>query len=463
MYPGIFNRILVLLFAVGWSQRAAADDSRPAAPVTATGPVVSVTPDLAGRIKHPFNWLEWGFDLRLREEYVHNAATLQSGLPLSTSDYLRIRPRIWTFITPVTNLTLATRLISEPRYYFEPAALKGWQNAEGLFDQMYVRLDRVFNQPLTATVGRQDYIFGNKWLIWDGTPTDGSRTEFFDAGRFTFNWKDQHTTLDAIGFSINSESDAWLPVINNQHRPLSEQDENGLVLYLANTSLARTRLETYFILRDETKVLVNGDSGTQYIFGGRVAGQFAQQWEYRAEFAPQLGTKNGQSLQAFGFNSQIAFNAGTSWKHQFRTGYEYLSGDDPNTATDEGWDPVWGRRAQWSELLVTTFGVENKARQGYWSNLQRVFAGWSAQPDSRVELIANYMPLFANTNPQAGHPGYSDNGKFRGQLAQGIVRFTFNPHLSGHLWGELFWPGDYYSPDRRDMATFLRAEIMYRF
>jgi len=39
-----------------------------------------------------------------------------------------------------------------------------------------------------------------------------------------------------------------------------------------------------------------------------------------------------------------------------------------------------------------------------------------------------------------------------------VLKYKFSKHLSGHLWSEFVFPGDYYV--NRDMITFLRAEIM---
>jgi hypothetical protein len=60
----------------------------------------------------------------------------------------------------------------------------------------------------------------------------------------------------------------------------------------------------------------------------------------------------------------------------------------------------------------------------------------------------------------AGVP-FSNSGTFRGHYLQGVLKYKFSEHLSGHLWSELLFPGDYYT--QRKTMSFLRAELMFTF
>lgn len=422
----------------------------------------SASMDALGRVKHPLSWLSWGADLRLRYEHHENATTLQNDLPLSIYSYQRYRPRLWTLITPSKNLEIDARVVNEFRTYQKPDDHEEVVWNEVLLDHLNVRFQNLFGQPLSLVVGRQDFTFGDKWIIWDGTTTDGSRTEFFDAARFTFDWRQARTKIDAIYFDQAADTDRWLPPLYSEiDAPLNEQNQRGAILYGSTRKISRTQLDGYFIYQHNDQVLADGINGELYVFGARAEGRLSEHWQYLAEFAPQFGHKDGAPVNAFGWNSLVSYFVRDSWNHNFRVGYEYLSGDNPATGANEGWDPLWGRRAQWSELLVFTFGEEN-GRSAEWSNLQRLDLGWSCNPTRVIELLADYMPLFANTNPYRGQPGFSDDGHFRGHLLKGIVKFNFSEHVTGHLWSEFFWPGDYYAPDHRDPALFLRAELFLK-
>jgi len=70
-----------------------------------------------------------------------------------------------------------------------------------------------------------------------------------------------------------------------------------------------------------------------------------------------------------------------------------------------------------------------------------------------VNLVYQYLRA-----PEANGSG---TGKDRGQNPQAIVKYAFNDWLSGHLWGEYFIPGNYYSGD--DDGFFARWQLYARF
>lgn len=426
--------------------------------------------DWEQQLKRPVDWMEWGADFRFRDEGTINATTLQDGSANSEANYLRLRGRVWTYLTPVPDWTLDLRFISEPRYYFQPANTQGWSYDEGLFDHCMIRTTNLFGQPLAVTVGRQEFNFGNKWLIWDASSTDGSRSEYFDAARITFDAADLKTIFDAIYIQQDAQTESWLPVWNETRRFIDEQDERGAILYARNRSLANTQLDGYGIYRHQEAAGASGNSGDIGLVGARVEGTLTKHWQYRAEFGYEfgrlkLGTAPTADLRAWGWNQMVTYNVGDDWKSKFRLGYEYLSGDDPNTAVNEGWDPMWARRAQWSELMVLLFSAENRTRAGDYKNLQRPSIGATTSPVKNLELSLDYSPLFANENPTSTTPAgfYSHDGFFRGHYVQSIARYTFDKHWSGLLQGEFFVPGNYYSSAHQDLAVFYRAEIGYKF
>jgi hypothetical protein len=414
---------------------------------------------VSDRLKNSWPWLSLGADFRFRWEYQFDVFTLNSGLPEHEYSYQRYRMRVWTKIHPVEQLDFNVRLTSEPRTYLKPDRMSGCVSDEFIFDSLNMVWRKVANQPMTLTVGRQEIILGNGWLVLEGTPLDGSRTLFFDAARMTYTLASRKTTFDLIGISQSAASNRWVPPLYDQHKSLLEQNENGAIFYVTNKALPRTQIDGYFIYKHDTRVLLRGDMGDIYAFGGRIEGNINNHWKYRAEFAPEMGNKNGQDLKAFGSNNRLSYNLKNRTNQSVRFGYEYLSGDDPGTkGRDEGFDPLWGRWPQWSELLLYNFATET--RVGYWTNLHRMDFGWSCNPTNRMELNADYMPLFAASNPFQDRPGFSQSGKSRGNFASALVRYKFNEHLSGHLLGELFFPGDYYSSLKQDPATFLRAEFI---
>ena len=107
-------------------------------------------------------------------------------------------------------------------------------------------------QPLTATVGRQDIFLGDGWLVSDGTPFDGSWTYFLDSARLAYELKDQQTVIEAIGIVQSARDADWMPVLNSgQNRYLTEQNEKGAILQIANTTMKSANLTGYFIYKHD--------------------------------------------------------------------------------------------------------------------------------------------------------------------------------------------------------------------
>ncbi|MCK4274940.1 MAG: alginate export family protein, partial [Phycisphaerae bacterium] len=380
------------------------------AEVPAPDQQTSTFEDVVKRSKQPVSWFKWGADLRLREVFTPN-------LLLNQEDrhFQRYRLRTWATITPVENLDINMRLVYEPKHFCQPSReakarkacyIDEWTVSEALFDKMNIKWSKALNLPLTVTVGRQDMMFGNNWLILDGTPLDGSRTIFFDAARVTIDLEEIKTKIDLVYIDQHADSDRWIKPFCDKDFHNIEQDERGAIVYVTNKSLPKTQIDGYFIYKNDRADLgtETGDVGTNrlapwqtgtdgniYAFGGRIAGSIGDAWKYRAEMAQEFGHKNGANICAFGANARLEYHLNDNHKNSFNTGYEYLSGDDPDTGTNEQFDPLWGRWPQFSELLAYTVALEN--RPGETTNLHRFFLGYSCKPTDKLTFDANYHLL----------------------------------------------------------------------
>ena len=128
---------------------------------------------------------------------------------------------------------------------------------EGIFDGLNVQWRNILKQPATLTVGRQDILLGDGWLVAEGTPYDGSWTAYLDSARLSYELKNQHTVFEAIGIIQDAYDDGWLPTINNQNRIETEQNEKGAIFSVANTSLRAANLTGYFIYKHDDRVVTS--------------------------------------------------------------------------------------------------------------------------------------------------------------------------------------------------------------
>lgn len=457
---------------------------------TSNAPPLSPTEQTIQDIKNPFPWMTWGGDLRFRNEYFNDLLTLSEKNPLHEQDYFRFRGRLFTSITPVDDLSLNARLTAEPREWMKPAGYSTYKGNVGMawyygiFDAMNVQWKNIATLPLTVSVGRQDIFLGDGWLVGEGTPYDGSWTTFIDSARVTYNFKEQHTVVEAIGIVQDALNNSWMPIINTSGATtLTEQNEKGAILSVANSSVPAANVTGYFIYKHDDFVAKYGDNADIYTFGARVSGTFEDHWKYSVEGAYQCGQKEDPGLnhaglspylspaaQAAGFRDMAAFAANTKLsylfndklKNQVSLSYEFISGDNPNTKNDEMFDVLWGRWPRWSEIGLYIYAPE--ARVGQEGNLHRFGPTWSVSPVKNLTFSTSYYALFSDQNAatRAVAPGlFTQSGNFRGHFAQAVLKYAFNKHLNGHLWGEVLFPGDYYVI--RTVIPFLRAEVTLTF
>jgi hypothetical protein len=477
----------------GFAQSASINQPPPPPAEPAAQPAAKPAPPPGGtaqwmsEVKNPAPWFSWGSDIRVRNEYYNNIVSLSDSIPGHEQDVVRFRGRLWTSVTPITNVSFNARLAAEPRLWMKPAFASSYRGQSGMewrygmVDNLNVKWNRIADGPVSVSAGRQDIVLGdfwNWWLVADGTPLDGSWTYFLDAARVTYDAKEIKTRIDGIYIYQNALPDAWMPTIDNSHGyALTEQNEQGAIVYLSNKSINNMQLDGYVIYKHDEHELRNGDDANIYTVGGKVTGTPARHWTYSVEGAYQFGDKKDptvgnpvparqfRGLDAFGANARLSYLLGDRLNNQFSLIYEYLSGDDPSTeGRDEMFDVLWGRWPRWSELYIYSYAMETGGKFAQLNNIQRIGAGWTMNPMKGMTVGAYYNALFApqDTPTRAVSSSlFSNDGNFRGHFLQAVVNHRFSKNVTGHLWGEFIWQGDYYTS--RDLLTFLRAEVMFTF
>jgi hypothetical protein len=480
------------------------------APITAPPMSVSSLEETVQEIKNPFDWLSWGGDLRIRNEYFNNALSISSANPLHAQDYFRFRGRVWANATLVTNVTINARVSAEPREWMEPSYPAQYRNREGMewrygiVDVANLKLANLFDQPLTLTLGRQDVMdilnMRTGWLVFEGTPGDGSWSFFLDGARAAFEAREIKTKFDLMYVSQHAYPGEVIPTIGNSSSfspptlrnaqgtytgyQLTEQDEQGAILSVANSSIENLTLGGFFIYKNDTRVqgIPNGDDANIFTIGGSISGTPGKHLQYEVQGAYQCGTKEDptvnfgehadpspehgwRTISAYGANARLSYLFNDRWNNQLSLVAEILSGDNPNTkGQDEMFDVLWGRWPRWSELYIYSYPNETSGKIAQLNNVGRFGPMWTASPFKGTTISAMYTPLFAieSAPTRTVAPGlFSFDGNFRGHYLQAILRQQLGKHVSAHLWGEWVWEGNYYKKEQ--LMTFLRAELMFTF
>ena len=473
--------------AITHAQTAATTPATPAAPPSAFE-------DFVKQAKNPTDWLTWGADVRFRNEYANNNITLNEGAARHEQDYFRFRERIWASVMPVTNVSVNARFSGEQREWMQPSSSSqygprsGLEERYGILDNAYVKWSNIGGVPLSISAGRQDVQFGepmNWWLVGDGTPNDGSWTFFLDSIRAAYDAKDIQTKVDVVYIYQNARPDEWIPTLgesgDNTPVPynLTEQNEQGVILYLSNTSVKDMQIDGYFIYKRDAKEYSNGDNANIYTIGSKISGTPAPHLAYSVEGAYQFGNKQDatvgaayinsptdwRQINAYGANGKLTYLFKDKYNNQVSLLGEFLSGDDPNTkGTDEMFDILWGRYPRWSEMYIYSYINETSKKNGQMNNIIRFGPNWTCTPVKDTTFSATYNAMFAPVDTptrQQNSSLFTDSGNFRGHYLQTVLKHKFNDHVSAHLWAEFVWMGDYYQ--QKDLMTFLRAEILLTF
>jgi len=432
--------------------------------------------DLRTGVTKAVPWLQVGGDFRLREHYCQNITTLQN---TQTWHFERYRTRLWWKVSPCDDVSFNFRLTYEPIYYDHPTDKPYPDKNEAIFDEMNVEWRKFLGLPVALKVGRQDIYLGDRWLIYDGTPADGSRTFYFDAVRATVLCAPQaKSTVDLIYINQRADTSDRIKPFNDQDLDLAETNSQGVIVYGSNKSIQDTTIEPYFIYKHDDWVS-NDQRADIHTFGTRVVRNFGEHWVAAGELAKQFGQKQGRELDSLGFNGRATYKFNDPNDTQLYLGYEFDSGDKPGTAgRDEAFDRLWGRNTEWSDMY-NAYIDSIEGPKGMSTNLHRISMGWQGRFEdpwgckfSNVPkpytLVLEHNVLFADENnafisgisPSSGRTGFSTEGNFRGQLPRAQLLYKFNEHISGQLLAEFFFQGDYYTDLRNDVALFLRYQLV---
>ena len=447
----------------------------------------------AAEVKHntPESWSGhmlasccFGGDIRIREVHFNNIPIIADPPGYTRggeNHFFRFRTRLWGQYVPRETFTIKGRLVNEFRYFADPdmSALpdvSSWAFPDELIvDKLYVEWKDLLNGKLMLKIGRQDLIYGTGKVILEGTPKDGSRTIYFDAVRAVVQVAEK-CTVDVLGIYNQSENVLSINDFNGEpdkrdvtgyDKGYNDNVEAGGGLYLKNQMWEEMPFEAYYLYKDESS-WDNYKGEKQpgrsiHTVGARLMPKLSDAGvDANLEFAYQFGDDDDDNdLEGSMFDGVINWHlpVATDLKMVLGVGYYYLSGDDPNTSKDEGWDPLWARWPQYSELYVYAWDAE---RAGWWSNLSMPHVDFSLIPwkGGKLKLLVGQMSA-----PEDDGPG---DGDTRGILATARLDFTLakgllreNDRLFGHLTYEYFDPDDYYQVDRP--AHFARWELSYVF
>lgn len=441
----------------------------------------------------------YGADERARWEYMDHIPLKTPATAYSRNgenDYFRFRTRLWAGYDVRPGLSVNARVVNESRAWLYPDVTERPQRStaewpdEWVFDILNVTAKDLFDRSLDLCVGRQELMYGNGRVLNDGTPGDGSRTHYFNAIKATLK-AIPATEVDVLGIYNEPEDEL---AINTADRDLTAYGkaregvtESGAGVYLKQRSLTNLPFEVYALYKHESewdqaaKTNAAGqlaapaygwqslDAGRRTVHtpecdigtvGFRLMPVFSDTLSGNLEAAAQFGDRGGESQHGYMADAFLSRKFAAPAAPVVKAGVYVLSGDDPGTAADEGWNPLWSRSPQFSDLVSFSYDAEDSLYR--WSNLLAPNVGLTLTPAKKLKTTATLYYLAALEDDGNG------DGRERGwlmQLRQDVAvfenRWLPKDKFTTFLLVEALQPGDYYEQD--ETAVFARWELLYAF
>ncbi len=414
---------------------------------------------------------KWGGDIRLRQvafDHIPIIADPPGVTRGGQNHFSRILTRIWGRLDLSEQVTVYSRIVNEWRHYGKGSDPNWDWPDEAVVDALYLDVNGLLDGRLDARLGRQDLIYGTGKLILEGTPKDGSRSLYHDAIRLRLH-APAATTVDLLGIYNQPENQL---AIGSEKRDLTGKDtafndmtESGGGVYLANRHLTGLPFEAYYLYKRESSWIDRHGTNQP----GRNVHTVGTRWMPETEFglsanievARQFG-ETSADVDLKGWMADVVVRQQVDqWpgKPSLGAGVYHISGDKADTERDEGWNPLWARWPQYSELYVYAFDAEAAGR---WSNVTMPYVALRLHPfgDTRLNVMVAQLRAPERTGPGSGRErGWLGTARY--DFTLGNRWLTDKDRLFGHLLLEVLKPGDYYNVDRT--AYFARWELSYAF
>ncbi len=397
-----------------------------------------------------------GFTERFRFVTWDNAITLDASQNQNRS-FTRHRTSFLIRWAPLASMEIGLKLTNEFRVHFVPDTLD-FDIHEIILDNLYLQVNRPWNVPVNMTLGRQNIMLGEGFVVMDGHPLDGSRSIYFNAARLDILVNASSKLI--LFYTYQPVMDDFLPVINPADQRLIEQPEEGIGVYYS-AKYQDLDLDVYYIRKNILSVDENTLTSGIHTLGGRILFPIHPKISVTGEGSFQSGSLGNVDRSAFGGIFHIDYQVGGSLPclNSVTFGMIHQSGDNPKTEKWEGWDPLFSRWPKWSESYIYTLIPEYGGKVAYWSNLSSLYVSLKFNITEWMDYTITYHRLTAPIASEKKEALIGGGGHGRGDLLISMLKFKITRWLNGHLLWDRFMPGNYYR-DGADPFNWFRCELM---
>jgi hypothetical protein len=369
-------------------------------------------------------------DLRVRQENLQGVLYFA---PDPDRNQLRFRTRAGVSLATDTHL-FKLLLANEHRRQLHPDGVDfDWD--ELIIDQLFWQWK---NGDARVTLGRQNIIWDEGFLMLEGKPLDGSRSIFHDAARV----QGKVGTLGVdLAYIRNLKRDQMV-LAGDMDRALRDADETGVALRVEAPWLV-----TKFIFKREHDPDTGRNLPDHYTLAVRkTAGSKDATW--------WVGELAGQ-MKRYRYSGSWDLDVALHTRVEFPLGHS-TRGHLGALHYGNGFRTPWGRWPLWSELYIySLIGEGSPNREVHvaaWEDISGPFLGATHRFSETIKGKARLYYLMAPG------PGWDS----RGWLWQSRLDVDLHRNVKGHLVWEMFEPGEY--PDRAhakpETAHFLRWEVI---
>jgi hypothetical protein len=424
---------------------------------------------------------DYGMNVRARHELWDNMFSLGTRQTTNTNydrSFFRLALFPWAKVEFDKNVTLYGRMVYEPQYSVGPYKyapdFERFMDDDIAFDNLYIEWRKAFGLPVDFKIGRQDFLgketYGDRFLIFDGTPNDGARTNYHNAARARIHF-DEKNSLDLL-YINNPAYDHVLTLVHARvSRQLNPSNEQGAVAYGRFKPFEQVDLEPYYMYKHEDQIIGQTTPELDLHTIGMRAVLTLGNSKLRGEFAHQFGEyATGRKREGNGGFVIVSHRfAEVALKPEIELGYVYLSGDKNPTSTTAkmtAWNPLFQRAPFFNAEVIAWPLAYEQAKNGgvgYWTNMSNIMVRSRFTFSEQTNLFLQYWHMRANQLSQ-GLPTwlFSNNSKERGNLVTGQLNHEFSKKLDGFIQAEYFMPGDFYVQNAKN-SLFVRTQLTYKF
>jgi hypothetical protein len=370
--------------------------------------------------------------IRIRQEILPNAYWFDP--KEGDRNWIRYRSRVGLRARAGEEHAFELRFAHEFRKIYEPDTKV--DTDEMVVDHLFWSWKRAGSGGFALTIGRQDIAWDGGFLVMDGTPLDGSRTQYQDAVRLEI--PRARGTWD-LALLWNSKRDDFV-VAGEEKRALREADERAVAVRFVAPSGAEASL----IGMGEEDPDHRSPDRTTWTLGLRRAAKQGETLRWLVEGALQ------RQASASGAGFAWAGNASRQGKLGEKTtgsiGFFYYSG----AASDDlaAFRSPYGRWPKWSELCVYTLIGEGGVAE--WQNLASPVFTIRHTPVDRVALRGSLLVPFA-PEPDWNERGLLTVLEVQGKIARGLTaQVLWEWQINGS-----------YPKEMTEDAHFIRWQVSY--